>query len=307
MQYQDYYETLGVARDADEDAIKKAYRKLARKYHPDVSKDPDAEEKFKALGEAYEVLKDSEKRAAYDQLGHNWQAGQDFQPPPGWAGGEFRSNGFGEDVHFEDFSDFFSSLFGRGGFSDGGFERTARRAPVARDLHARINLTLEELYAEQPVELFLRDPTTRQERRLRVKVPPQMRDGQSFRLAGQGGQGRGEADRGDLYVEVCLVPHPRFRIEGDDVYCELAVSPWEAVLGAQVPVETLGGTVNLKIPAGSNHGTQLRLKDRGMPGPRRGHQYVRLVVKVPTEPSEEELQHMKALAQTSSFNPRSVR
>ncbi len=292
MQYQDYYDILGVSRDADEATIKKAYRKLARHYHPDVSKVEDAEEKFKALGEAYEVLKDPEKRAAYDQLGHNWQAGQDFQPPPDWGS---RYTG-GDDIHFQDFSDFFSSQFGQD-------FRGARRPPP-RDLHARINLTLEELYAEQPVELTLTGGGGRAERRLRVKVPPQMRDGHSFRLRGQGAPARDGSGAGDLYVEVRLVPHPRFRVQGDDVYSEVAVSPWEAVLGAQIRVETLGGTVNLKVPPRSNSGTQLRLSKRGMPGPNPGHHYVTLKISVPSDPTDAELAHFQALAKESSYNPR---
>jgi curved DNA-binding protein len=300
MEYQDYYDTVGVPRDADQDTIKKAYRRLARKYHPDVSKAVDAEAKFKELGEAYEVLKDPEKRAAYDQLGHNWQAGQDFQPPPDWGDGQFNTNGFGDGAQFKDFSDFFSNLFGQEGFGPGEHGVP----PQSRDQHARINLTLEELYAEKPVELFFRDPVTRQEKRLRVKVPAQMRDGQSFRLAGQGVSAGASGRAGDLYVEVFLVPHPRFRVEGNDVYSEVMVSPWEAVLGAQIPVDTLGGTVNLKVPERSAHGSQLRLKNRGLPGPNRGHQFISLIVQVPDDPSEEELELFRTLAGVSSFNPR---
>ena len=300
MEYQDYYDTLGVAKDADQDTIKKAYRKLARKYHPDVSKAVDAEAKFKELGEAYEVLKDPEKRAAYDQLGQNWQAGQDFQPPPDWGDGGFRTNGFGGGAQSKDFSDFFANLFGQEGFERGGHGVP----PQSRDQHARINLTLEELYAEKPVELFFRDPVSRQEKRLRVKVPPQMRDGQSFRLAGQGTPAGDGGRAGDLYVEVFLVPNPKFRVEGSDVYSEVSVSPWEAVLGVQIPVDTLGGTVNLKVPERSSNGSQLRLKNRGLPGPNRGHHFISLRVQVPDDPSEEELELFRALAGVSSFNPR---
>jgi curved DNA-binding protein len=300
MQYQDYYEVLGVSSDADADSIKKAYRKLARKYHPDVSSDQDAEEKFKALGEAYEVLKDPEKRAAYDQLGHNWQAGQDFQAPPGWAESHSRSNGSDDGgVHFENFSDFFSSMFGQ----QVDPRRDSPRQP--RDLHARINLTLEELYSEQPVDLYLNNPRADRDQHLRVKVPAQMRDGQSFRLRGQGEQGAAEgAKAGDLYVEVCLVPHPIFQVQGNDVHLELAVTPWEAVLGARVPVQTLAGKVQLTVPPCSIHGTELRLKKRGMPGPDPGDQYVTLVVQVPADPTDEELTQFQALAEVSSFNPR---
>ncbi len=298
MKYQDYYQTLGVDRDADTATIKKAYRKLARKFHPDVSKETDPEEKFKAVGEAYEVLKDEEKRAAYDQLGRDWQAGQDFAPPPGWqrAGSD---NGYAEaSFDFDSFADLFNDLYGRGGY---------QAAPhVNLDLHASLGLTLEELFAGQPVDLHLRDPSSGEERRLRVKVPNHLRDGESFRLKGQGRSQPGTSGTaGNLYVEIRLVPHPRFEVKGDDIYSQLEVTPWEAVLGTKIPVQTLGGKVNLAIPPRSQTGTQLRLKNRGLPGSKPGNQIVTLNVCVPTTVSDEELAHYQALADISSFDPRS--
>ena len=297
MKYQDYYQTLRVDRDADAATIKKAYRKLARQFHPDVSVETDAEEKFKAVGEAYEVLKDEEKRAAYDQLGHNWQAGQDFQPPPGWQGAG-SDNGYAEaSFDLDSFADLFNDLYGRGGYQG------AQQANL--DLHATLGLTLEELFAGAPVDLHLRDPSSGEERRLRVKVPTHLRDGESFRLKGQGrSQAGAPGTPGNLYVEIRLVPHPRFEVKGNDIHSQLEITPWEAVLGTKIPVETLGGMVNLAIPPRSQTGTQLRLKNRGLAGSNPGHQIVTLKVCVPTSLSDEELEHYKALADISSFDPR---
>ena len=297
MEYQDYYKTLGVERDADAATIKKAYRKLARKYHPDVSKEADAEAKFKQLNEAYEVLKDEEKRAAYDQLGKNWQAGQDFQPPPGWQpyGADPRQSGASFD--FENFADLFGDMFA------GGTRRQGARPQANLNLHAALNLTLEELYNGKPVELYVRHPSTGEERQLRVKVPAHLRDGESFRLKGQGAK---QGDRtGDLYVEIRLVPHPDFEVQGNDVHTRLPVTPWEAVLGAKIEVKTLGGLVNLVIPPRSQSGRALRLPRRGLSGPQQGNQIVTLEVQVPTDVDAESLAHFEALAQSSDYNPRS--
>lgn len=297
MEYQDYYKILGVDRTADAPLIKKAYRKLARKFHPDVSKEPDAEEKFKQINEAYEVLKDEEKRAAYDELGQNYKAGQDFRPPPGWqpygASGQASSSSF----DFDDFADLFGGMF-----SDGGRQNANPRTNL--DLHAALNLTLEELYGAKPVELYVRNPTTGDERKLRVKVPPHLRDGESFRLKGQGATGANQT--GDLYVEMKLVPHPNFEVRGNDVHMRLPVTPWEAVLGAKIQVDTLGGPVNLVVPARSQAGQQLRLSNRGLPGPRPGNQIVTLYIQVPTDVDEQTLAHFEALAKSSNYNPRSI-
>ena len=306
MKYEDYYQTLGVERDANDATIKKAYRKLARKYHPDVSTEADAEERFKALSEAYEVLKDPEKRAAYDQLGANWQAGQDFEPPPGWTGGFGMHNGGFGDAEFDlhDFSDFFASMFEGGAGPGQRSRRSYGGAARGRDVHARLFVTLEQLYAAEPVELLHNDPSTGRERRLRVTVPAGLRDGESFRLKGQGHQAAGNAQPGDLYVEMRIIPHPDFDVDGNDIYSKVPISPWEAVLGAKVPVATLGGTINLTVPAGSRTGSRLRVKDRGLPGRVRGHQYVTLSVQVPDTVSDEERKHYEALSNLSAFDPR---
>jgi curved DNA-binding protein len=296
MEYQDYYKILGVDRTADAASIKKAYRKLARKYHPDVSKEPDAEKKFKQINEAYEVLKDEEKRAAYDELGQSWKTGQDFQPPPGWqpfgAGGRASSSAF----DFDNFADLFGDMF------SGAAQQNAK-PHTNLDLHATLSLTLEELYGAKPVELYVRNPTTGDERKLRVKVPAHLRDGESFRLKGQGATRANQT--GDLYVEIKVVPHPNFEVRGNDVHVRLPITPWEAVLGAKIQVDTLGGPVNLTVPPRSQAGQQLRLGNRGLPGPRPGSQIVTLDIYVPTDVDEQTLAHFEALAKSSDYNPRS--
>ena len=315
MKFEDYYETMGVPRDVDDAALKKQYRRLARKYHPDVSTEANAEERFKAIGEAYEVLKDPEKRAAYDQLGADWQAGQDFRPPPGWAahGSPFGepsdyANGFaGPGFEFDDFSDFFHSIFGQ--TPGGGQARSGARAGPgrARDAHARLAITLEELYSGTPVALTLMDRHTGTERRLLVTVPKHVREGQSFRLPGQGGAGGPGEPAGDLYVELRVVPHPEFEVRGNDIHSTVTVAPWEAVLGTQVSVNTLGGRIKLTVPEGSRSGTRLRLKNRGLAGSEQGHHFVSLTVQVPEHVSEAEREHYVALAELSTFAPRHAR
>ncbi len=291
MEFKDYYEIMGVSRDATQDEIKRAYRKLARKYHPDVSKEPDAEQRFKEIGEAYEVLKDPEKRAAYDQLGANWQAGQDFRPPPDWDQGfEFHGGGFtGADA--EQFSDFFESLFGRarGGRrytystgTGGGFDLRGE------DTYARVLIDLEDAYQGATRTLTLKHtelgPDGRpqlRERTLNVRIPKGVKEGQHIRLARQGSPGIGKGEPGDLYLEVAFRPHPFYRVEGKDVYIELPVAPWEAALGAKVKVPTPSGTVDLKVPAGSQAGRKLRLKGRGIPAKQPGDFYVELQIALP--------------------------
>ncbi len=304
MKFKDYYETMGVTRDVDDKTLKSAYRRLARKFHPDVSEELDAEAKFKAIGEAYEVLKDPEKRAAYDLLGPNWQAGQDFRPPPNrsdidWAFDETRSFGTaGFDA--DGFSEFFHSMFGEPHRArDGAHTRSRQRK--GRDLHTRLAVTLEELYAGGPVELTLLDPATGAERCLRVTVPKHVRSGQSFRLRGQGAaSGSSGVPAGDLYVELSVVPHPEFRVVGNDIHSVLEVAPWEAVLGTQVSVNTLGGPIKLSVPQGSRTGNKLRVKNRGLPGVQAGHQFVTLTVQVPSVVTAAERAHYKALAELSS-------
>ncbi len=319
MEYKDYYKIMGVARDATQDEIKRAYRKLARKYHPDVSKEADAEQKFKEVGEAYEVLKDPEKRAAYDQLGANWQAGQDFRPPPGWdAGFEFSGGGYtGADSAA--FSDFFESLFGQrggfrgagmgagmgGGMGGGGFHMRGE------DHHAKILIDLEDAYKGSTRTLSLRVPEVdaqghvrTRERTLNVRIPKGIRQGQQIRLAGQGAPGVGSGAQGDLYLEVEFNPHSLYRVEGRDVYLDLPLAPWEAALGAKVKVPTPDGAVDLSIPPNSKAGRKLRLKGRGIPGKSPGDFYVVLQIALPPADTEKARELYKKMQQELAFNPR---
>jgi curved DNA-binding protein len=319
MEYRDYYKILGVARTATADEIKKAYRRLARKFHPDVSKEQNAEAKFKEVQEAYEVLKDPEKRAAYDQLGSEWKSGQSFRPPPDWASGfEFRGGprpGAGrqstEEV-FEDegFSDFFSSLFGRAG-AGGPFASTGRRA--GRDHHARVDIDLEESFRGTTRTLELKRPELKPDGTLelrthtvRVTIPAGVTDGQLIRLAGQGEPAPGGGRPGDLYLEVHIRPQRLFQLEGRDVTLTLPVAPWEAALGATVTVPTLAGPVEMQIPAGAQSGQKLRLRGRGLPGPTAGDQYVQLKVVLPPADLPEGRALYEEMRQklAPSFNPR---
>jgi curved DNA-binding protein len=302
MEFKDYYDTLGVARDATQDEIKRAYRKLARKYHPDVSKEADAEALFKQLGEAYEVLKDPEKRAAYDQLGSSWRAGEDFRPPPDWDQGfEFHGGGF-EDAEF---SDFFESLFGQRGH--GQREYHAR----GMDTHARVSIDLEDAYHGGERKLTLKHSELGadgrpllKERTLNVRIPKGVRQGQHIRLANQGGAGIGRGGAGDLYLEIEFARHPLYHVEGKDVYLDLPVAPWEAALGATVKVPTPSGKVDLKIPANSASGRRLRLKGRGIPAQQPGDLYVVLQVALPRADSEAAKQAYQEFERQLDFNPR---
>ena len=297
MEYKDYYEVMGLGRDASAEDIKRAYRRLARKYHPDVSKEPNAEERFKEVGEAYEVLRDPEKRAAYDALGTR-QPGEEFRPPPDWR---FEHAG---DSPGGAHSDFFEQLFGglgmRGGARGRGF-----------DTAGQIELTLEEAYrgTERRVALerLVADergrlrPTTQQ---LTVRIPAGAVDGQQIRVPAQGQPGIGGGPAGDLLLAVRLVPHAWFRTDGRDVYLDLPVAPWEAALGDTVRVPTLGGRVDLKLPKGSQTDRQLRLKGRGLPGNPPGDQFVVLKVVVPQPQSAGEEALYRQLAAARPFNPR---
>jgi curved DNA-binding protein len=320
MKYKDYYETLGVPRGASQDEIKKAYRKLARKYHPDVSKMADAEARFKDINEANEVLKDPEKRAAYDQMGSNWKAGQEFSPPPNWdAGFEFRNarggagpfggGSFGAGPDF-DASDFFESLFGRRGAAAGG---PRPRANVqGEDHHAKVLIDLEDSYRGAERSISLRAPVesadgriAMQERTLDVHIPKGIRPGQHLRLAGQGAPGAGGARAGDLYLEIEFNPHRLFRVDGSDVYVDVPLAPWEAALGATVDVPTPEGTVQLTIPAGSAAGRKLRLKGRGLPGKNPGDLFAVLAVVAPKADSEARRAAYENLAKAfPDFRPR---
>ncbi|WHZ12016.1 MAG: DnaJ-class molecular chaperone CbpA [Burkholderiaceae bacterium] len=279
MEFKDYYKVMGLARDASQDDIKRAYRRLARKYHPDVSKEADAERQFKELGEAYEVLRDAEKRAAYDRLGPDYRAGQDFQPPPGWDAG-FESAGAGragraDPSQAQDYSDFFESLFGQAGARAERGGRGARGAfhMQGEDRHARIQIDLEDAYTGATRMITLELPqvddqgrVTVKERQLEFKIPRGVRAGQHIRLAGQGGPGLGDGKPGDLYLQVEFRTHAQYRVDRRDVYLDLPVAPWEAALGAEITVPTPSGQLALTIPPGSNAGRKLRVKGRGIPG-----------------------------------------
>ncbi len=312
MQFQDYYKTLGVAREATLDEIKRAYRKLARKYHPDVSSEPEAEARFKDVGEAYEVLKDPEKRAAYDQFGKDWKAGQEFRPPPDWdAGFEFSGPGDGGG-----FSDFFENLFGgvrggRAGGFDRGFQRPHRRTQ-GEDHHARIVIGLIDAFGGATRTLNLRMPkvtpdghVVTEDRSVRVSIPKGVKEGQRIRLAGQGAAGFGGGPSGDLYLEVSFEPHPFFVADGRDILLELPITPWEAALGATLAVPTLGGKVDLKIPPNSRSGKKLRLKGRGLPGAPPGDQIVNLRIETPAATTDEQRALYEQMRATMPLNPRS--
>lgn len=317
MEYKDYYAIMGVDRKATSDEIKKAYRKLARKYHPDVSKEPGAEAKFKDLGEAYEVLKDPQKRANYDELGTRWHAGQEFRPPPGWHGRQqadfdFSGGGFTE-VDPSEFSDFFASLFGRG--AAGGFrgQRAHQRTHAFRgeDIHSKIQISLEDAYQGTSRAIQLSMPEVAADgsvqtklKTLNVKIPAGVTQGQKIRLSGQGSPGTGGAPNGDIYLEIEFQKNPLFHVDGSDIYLTLPIAPWEAALGATIAVPTLGGKVELKIPAGSQTGQKLRLKGRGLPAKPPGDQYVVLQVVVPKAETAATKELYQKMAEQMSFNPR---
>ncbi len=310
MEFKDYYKTLGVEKTAGADEIKRAYRKLARKYHPDVSKEPDAEDRFKEVNEANEVLSNAEKRAAYDEAAAQLQsmrAGQQFRPPPDWgAGYEFSGAESGEDLH--EFSEFFESLFGRrasagagSGAGTGGARGAGRRGAYAQrggqgpqmnlrgeDRHAKVLIELEDSYFGAQRSLSLRVPVIDdqgnvvfQERQLDVRIPRGIRAGQHLRLAGQGGPGLGEGPAGDLYLEIAFRPHARYRVDDRDIYVDVPVAPWELALGASVRVATPDGTVQLTVPAGSANGRKLRLRGKGLPADPPGDLYVTLDAVLP--------------------------
>lgn len=311
MEYRDYYQLLGVARGATQAEIKSAYRKLARKYHPDVSKEPDSEEKFKQIGEAYEVLKDAEKRAAYDQLGSQWKQGQDFRPPPDWDAGFEFSGGF-EDAG-PAYSDFFESIFGQ---PQAGFDRQSsgfrtHSDTKGEDHHARIYISLEDSYNGATREITLHAPqldsngrVSTHERTLSLKIPRGVRKGQHIRLAGQGVAGRGGAPSGDLYLEIEFQPHKLYRVDGRDVYLQLPIAPWEAALGAKLKVPTPNGALNLNIPKGSQTGRKLRLKGRGIPGKTAGDLIATLRIVLPAAETESARELYRQMEQQLGFNPR---
>lgn len=325
MKFQDYYRIMGVARDATQDEIKRAYRQLSRKYHPDVSKVPDAELRFKELGEAYAVLKDTEKRAAYDRLGKDWKAGQDFRAPPDWnTGFEFsgESAGFGDNA--DDFSDFFEALYGRAAGA-GGRGRQPLHAR-GEDHHAKVLIDLEDAYTGATRTITLQKPEADaggrvvvRPHKLNVTIPRGIRAGQHIRLSGQGAPGAGpesgQGKPGDLYLEIGFHPHARYRVEQRDVYLDLPVAPWEAAMGATLKIPTPSGMVELKIPPGSTAGSRLRLKGRGIPanasanasGSTAGDFYTVLQIALPPADGEAANSFYARMAeQFQSFNPRAA-
>ncbi len=308
MEYKDYYKVLGVARSASADEIKRAYRKLAREYHPDKNKAAGAEDKFKEINEANEVLSDAEKRKAYDTLGANWKNGQQFTPPPGWesmfggggrgprGGGGRGGAGFGGGGNF---SDFFSTLFGgqMGGMGGGGFggfeDMGSGFGGPPQPSRAKIAISLEDSYEGAQKTLSVNGRT------LSVRIPKGITAGQSIRLSGQGSQG------GDLLLEIEFAPHDRFKLDGRNVTVRVKLAPWEAALGARVPVPTLGGTVELTIPAGTQTGRKLRLKGRGLPGTPAGDQIVSLQIVTPPAEGDEDKAFYEGMARRyAGFDPR---
>ncbi|WP_192035115.1 DnaJ C-terminal domain-containing protein [Halomonas sp. YLGW01] len=309
MEFKDYYQTLGVEKTATAAEIKKAYRKLARQYHPDVSKEPDAEARMQAINEAKEVLSDPEKRAAYDQLGQDYRAGQDFRPPPDWdAGFEFTGRGF-EGAEADEFSDFFANLFGQAGrrerSSRGGYQRRGE------DRHAKVLIDLADAYQGANPTITLQVPemdaqgrVVTREHRLSVKIPKGVKEGQHIRLTGQGSPGLGGGPPGDLFLEIHFRPDPAFRVEGRDVFNSVPVTPWEAALGASIDIPTPAGPVRLKVPAGSQSGRRLRLKERGIPGREPGDLYVELKVVLPPADSDKARELYATMALELDFDPR---
>ena len=317
MEFKDYYQILGVKRDATADEIKKAFRKLARKYHPDVSKEKDAEQRMKEINEAYAVLSDPERRAAYDQLGSGYQPGQEFRPPPDWdTGFEFSTRGFSPGDAAE-FSDFFSQLFGRMGASSGfgGGFRAGRGMggfqARGEDHHAKIVLDIEDTFTGPTRQITLRVPKTDEQgrvtletRTLNVKIPVGVREGQIIRLAGQGAPGVNGAPAGDLLLEVHFRPHDRLRVEGRDLHVELPVAPWEAALGAVVPVDLPNGQIKVRVPPGAQSGGTLRVRGKGIPGNPPGDLILTIQVVLPPADTPKARELYATMARELPFDPR---
>jgi len=336
VKYHDYYKTLGVSRTASQDEIKRAYRKLAREYHPDVNKDPKAEEKFREVSEAYEVLGDEDKRKKYDRLGANWKSGQDFTPPSGWEGfggfGGAAGKGRTTRINFEDlqggggFSDFFESIFGGGGGFGGmggmggagagrGQTRTAPRARAGETVEGALTISLEDAYhgATRSVSLQTASPSAggqveRSTKSIDVRIPPGTTDGSTIRLKGQGGPGVAGGPAGDVLLRITIAPSPRFRLDDHNLITTVPLAPWEAALGARVDVPTMEGDVTLTIPAGSQSGQRLRLRGKGLPKrgdkKERGDLFAELKIVVPKTLTETEQALYERLRDESEFRPR---
>ena len=320
VEYKDYYKLLGVAKTATKDEISKAFKKLARKYHPDLNQgDKEAESKFKDINEAYEVLKDEEKRKLYDTLGPDWENAQHFQNQGGFSGSPFGNMGgmggnYSGGFNASGFSDFFESLFGGAGrgasFSSGGFganpfEGYTQQSRRGRDVEATIQLTLEEAYHGGAKNISLQG-SDGSVRNLEVKVPAGVKNGARIRLAGQGEPGTGQgAKTGDLFLHVALLPHPLFKLDDSDIVYELPVAPWEAVLGAKLRVPTLDGDIELTVPAGSGSSKKFRLRGKGLgSGSKKGDQFVRLAINMPQSLTDEEKELWEKLQEVSTFSPR---
>ena len=330
VEYKDYYEILGLKRDAPPEEVQRAYRKLARQYHPDVNSDPQAEDKFKEINEAHEVLHDPEKRKRYDSLGSHWTPGEDFSPPPGSENVrfEFRSDSDGRTSSFDTFgsfaergfSDFFESLFGGSDFRS--FRTSGSEAPKyqahqwverGRDIEAEMEITLEETYrgATRRFEIQVLDVNQSgqlepRKKQIEVKIPQKTREGARIRLAGQGGKGVGGGPSGDLYIRIHMAPHPFFSVHEYDLETELPISPWEAALGTEIRVPTLDGPVNLRVPPGTGSGQRLRLRGKGLhkKAGGRGDQYACMKIVVPKELTTEEREAFEKLARVSKYTPR---
>lgn len=312
MEFVDYYKVMGVAEDASLADIKRSYRKLARKFHPDVSKEADSESQFKKISEAYQVLKDPERRKEYDELRkYGGRTGGDYSPPPGWqshAGfdpGDFTAAGSGG------YSDFFEELFGARAYHHRNHHAESEFTARGQDIHSRLSISLKDAFngVSLPVELgrptLHSDGSIRTEKRtVNIKIPKGVGDGQTIRLRGQGGPAIGEAPAGDLYIELSVADDEFFHLDGNNITTTLAVTPWEAALGASVVVPTLAGKVNLTVPPNSASGKKLRLKGRGMPGAPPGDQYVILDIISPPAKTDEQKEHYRQMSKLWSFNPR---
>lgn len=293
MQYKDYYKLLGVERNASEADIKKAYRRLARKYHPDVSKEADAEKKFKEIGEAYEVLKDPQKRQSYDQLGENWKAGESFRPPPGF-------DGFGQaGADFQNasgFSDFFESMFGGGFAQHNAGPRHYNQ--TGQDQTASVSISIRESFEGANKSIRLSNGKS-----LQVKIPQGITSGKKIRLAGQGAEGVGGRN-GDLYLEITVADDDVYSLQGKDIHVNLNIAPWEAALGEKVPLNTLSGKVDIKIPAGTRSGRKMRFSGKGLPGKDTGDLYVTLLICTPPADGDEDIEFYEKMKEYFDFDPR---